>query len=228
MRRLVTGLLAATSLGIVSAQAADLPIKGPVYPAPPLYSWTGCRLGLNAGGVWGTSNINIPLYPSNFNVNPSSFIGGGQMGCDYQWQQVVIGLEGDFDGMSLSGNGLTGGAAAERFGVKWNWEASIRGRLGWTPIGSPWLFYATGGATWANLSNANFTPGLTVTNGQSGTPAGWTVGGGVEYQFTPNWIFGVEYRYSQYQTNRYVFVGPVDVNLKTNTVMAKVNYLFHL
>ena len=43
-----------------------------------------------------------------------------------------------------------------------------------------------------------------MTRAQSGTPGGWTVGGGVEYQWTPNWIFGVEYRYSQYQTNRYV------------------------
>ena len=69
---------------------------------------------------------------------------------------------------------------------------------------------------------------MVITAAQSGTQSGWTAGGGVEYQWTPNWIFGVEYRYSQYQSNRYVYVGPVDVDLKTSAVMARVNYLFHL
>jgi len=92
MRRLVAGLLGATLLGGVAAQAADLPVKAPVYKAPPLpiYNWTGCYLGGNVGGVWGRSNINIPGYPSNFNINNSSFIGGGQLGCNYQIQQFVL------------------------------------------------------------------------------------------------------------------------------------------
>lgn len=230
MRRLVAGLLGATLLGGVAAQAADMPIKAPAYRAPllPMYSWTGCYLGGNAGGVWGRSNINIPGYPSNFNINTSSFIGGGQLGCNYQIQQFVLGIEGNWDGMSLSGDALSGGAASERYSVKWNWEASVRGRLGWAPVNTPWLFYFTGGATWAHLSSANFIPGTVTTNALSGTHNGWTVGGGVEYQLTPNWILGVEYRYSQYQKKTYQYLGPVDVDLKTNAIMGRVSYLFHL
>ncbi len=90
------------------------------------------------------------------------------------------------------------------------------------------MIYATGGATWANLDSANFIPGPVVTVAQSGTHDGWTLGGGVEYQWTPNWIVGVEYRYSSYQSRRYNYLGPVDVDLKTNTITARLSYLFHL
>lgn len=229
MRKQVAWLLgAAIGLGTwQAASAADLPMKAPA-PLPVVYNWTGCYLGGNIGGVWGKSNINIPGYPSNFDINNSSFIGGGQLGCNYQMQQFVIGIEGNWDGMDLNGDALSGGAASERYSVKWTWEASIRGRIGWAPINTPWLFYFTGGASWAHLNDANFVPGLVTTNSQSGTHDGWTVGGGVEYQLTPNWILGVEYRYSQYQTKTYQYLGPVDVDLKTNAIMGRVSYLFHL
>ncbi|MCW5692427.1 MAG: hypothetical protein KIT48_08685 [Pseudolabrys sp.] len=91
MRRLAVALLGATLFGGLSANAADMPVKGPVYKAPPMvmYNWTGCYIGGNLGGVWGKSNIDIPGYPSNFDINTSSFVGGGQLGCNYQVQQVV-------------------------------------------------------------------------------------------------------------------------------------------
>lgn len=229
MRRFVVALLATSALTF-AAQAADMPTKAPVYKAPPvaMYNWTGCYLGGNVGGIWGRSNVDIPAYPSNFNIDKSSLIGGGQVGCNYQVQQFVFGIEGDWDGMSLKGDELTGAAASERYSVKWDWQASVRGRLGYAPAGTPWLFYVTGGATWAHLSEANFIPGPVVTTATSGTHDGWTLGGGFEYQLTPNWIAGVEYRYSQYQSKRYDYLGPVDVDLKTNAVMGRISYLFHL
>jgi outer membrane immunogenic protein len=207
-----------------------MPVKAPVYKAAPvaIHNWTGCYIGGNVGGIWGTSNINIPGYPSNFDIDMSSIVGGGQVGCNYQMQQVVFGIEGNWDAMDLNGDHLSGGAASERYSVKWTWEASVRGRLGFAPAGTPWLFYVTGGPAWVNLDSANFVPGVVVTTAQSGTHTGWTVGGGVEYQFTPNWILGVEYRYSQYEQKTYTYLGPVDVDLKTNAVMGRLSYLFHL
>ncbi|MCW5692428.1 MAG: porin family protein [Pseudolabrys sp.] len=130
--------------------------------------------------------------------------------------------------MNLNGDELSSGALAERYSVKWTWEASVRGRIGWAPAGTPWLIYVTGGPTWAHLNSANFIPGTVVTTAQSGTHSGWTIGGGVEYQLTPNWIAGLEYRYSSYQTKRYNYLGPVDVDLKTNAVMARLSYLFRM
>jgi outer membrane immunogenic protein len=225
-----TALAVAVGLcAIHPAAAADMATKAPIMRAPLVaaYNWTGCYIGGNAGGVWGTSNIDIPAYPANFDIRNSSFTGGAQVGCNYQMQQIVIGIEGNWNWMDITGDSLTTGAAAERFSVHWNWDASLRGRLGWAVGGTPWLLYVTGGVAWANLESANFIPGAAVTTAQSGTHTGWTIGGGAEYQFTPNWIFGVEYRHSEYESKRYVYLGPVDVDLKTDAVTARLSYLFH-
>jgi outer membrane immunogenic protein len=136
-------------------------------------------VGGNVGGVWGTSNIDIPRYPSNFDIKETSVVGGGQVGCNYQVNQFVFGIEGDFEGMSLKGDHLSGGSGGERFLVDWDWSASIRGRFG--IANNNWLFYVTGGGAWANLNAANFRP--TIFADVSGTFSGWVVGGGIEYGF---------------------------------------------
>lgn len=229
MRRII---LTSLSLAVMSvaASAADMPVKAPVMKPVPvqLYNWTGCYIGGNVGGIWGRSNINIPAYPANFDLSNSSIVGGGQLGCNYQMQQIVFGLEGNWDGMSLKSDGLTGAALSERYSVKWSWEASVRGRLGFAPAGTPWLIYVTGGPAWAKLNEGNFIPGTVTTTAQSGTHNGWTIGGGVEYQLTPNWIAGLEYRYAKYQSKRYNYLGPVDVDLKTSAVMGRLSYLFRM
>jgi outer membrane immunogenic protein len=53
------GLLAAVvSLGFAQvASAADMPVKArPMTPVPVAFSWTGCYIGVNAGGLWGTKD----------------------------------------------------------------------------------------------------------------------------------------------------------------------------
>jgi opacity protein-like surface antigen len=79
----------------------------------------------------------------------------------------------------------------------------------------------------AKLTASIARPGPVVTTAQSGTHNGWAFGGGAEYQWTPNWVVGVENRYSAYNSKRYLYLGPVDVDLKTNAVMARLSYLFH-
>jgi len=100
-----------------SASAADLPVKARIAPLPPVFSWTGCYFGVNAGGVWGSASDNWtanPL-PGAFNgpafisangsntMTGSSFVGGGQIGCNYQAGQFVLGVEGDLDSSDLRG-----------------------------------------------------------------------------------------------------------------------------
>ena len=56
MRRLTIAAIAAVSTIALTqvASAADLPRKAPYYmpPLPPIYSWTGFYVGLNAGAGW--------------------------------------------------------------------------------------------------------------------------------------------------------------------------------
>ena len=86
--------------------AADLPVKAP--PPAAAYNWTGCYVGANGGGVWGRSNVsstvtstipfNVPfinelLSEQSPSLHPSGFTGGGQVGCNWQSNRFVWGLD---------------------------------------------------------------------------------------------------------------------------------------
>ena len=91
MGRRSLSLVTAAMIGLAAGQAfaADLPRKAPAYvpPAPPpLYVWTGCYIGANVGGAF--AHIDVTDVASGFSGSKSSetsFAGGGQIGCDYQF-----------------------------------------------------------------------------------------------------------------------------------------------
>jgi len=234
MKRILTVATAVATLALATAAtAADLPVKAPFYQASPpvaFYNWTGCYVGVNLGGTSGTSNEIIPVYPANFDISQSGVTGGGHVGCNYMFaQNWVVGLEGDFDWTNLRGDELTTGVFSERYYLRWNWTASVRGRLGYTI--NNWLIYITGGGAWANLNSAYF-GGYTVafpnSPSVSGTHFGWTVGVGIEYGLTANWIVGIEYLFAQFDRKTYIcsICGPVNFDLQTNTVRARLSYKF--
>ena len=109
----LTSLLLGTSL---AANAADLP-PAPRAPVPympaaiPVFSWTGFYIGGNVGGGWSRGNVVDSVFGVNFNNgNSASFLGGGQVGGNYQIGAFVIGAEADFDWFANnnnSGNGTT-------------------------------------------------------------------------------------------------------------------------
>lgn len=81
--------------------AADMtkaPTKALVAPA---YQWTGCYVGLNGGGGAIGTNFQTTVNPGTYlgtadAYDNSNFIGGGEIGCNWQSGTVVVGLEGDF------------------------------------------------------------------------------------------------------------------------------------
>src|SRR5258708_20048996 len=91
-------------LAVSPAFAADLPVKArPMAPAPAaVYNWTGCYIGGNAGAGWirdeqtriGTTAGAV--LNNNFGSGTqTNLIGGGQIGCDYQFASTwVVGLQG--------------------------------------------------------------------------------------------------------------------------------------
>src|SRR5882672_8027865 len=112
MRRLALALLASIAL-VGTAAAADMPVKAPVYKAPvmaPVYNWSGLYAGLNAGYSWGRQSNDLVaaatgarLFSNSDHLN--GFIGGGQLGYNWQINQWVLGLEGDFQGSGQKGDG---------------------------------------------------------------------------------------------------------------------------
>src|SRR4051812_27209500 len=53
MKKILLATVALTALA-AQAMAADMPVKAPAYKAPPpaVFSWTGCYVGGNVGGLW--------------------------------------------------------------------------------------------------------------------------------------------------------------------------------
>jgi outer membrane immunogenic protein len=179
--------------------------------------WTGGYVGVNAG--WGWSNIDTKISPvgadstADFNkqslsTNANGGIFGAHAGYNWQMDKWVLGVEGDFDGASVSGsdnkkvpgkvvptNTIDGFQAEDK--VKW--LASVRGRAGY--LAGPGMLYATGGVAWENLKrnsmvNANVAPaifGVTGTTSDSSTRSGWVLGAGYEWMMTRNISLRGEY-----------------------------------
>jgi outer membrane immunogenic protein len=212
------------------AQAADLGVQRVAVPsaiAAPVFNWTGFYLGLNAGYAWGsyTQFSAIGVGPG---VSPKGFVGGGQIGYNYQINNIVLGLETDFQsgprGSSPVGTAgpfyLCGTGPCT---VNINWFGTARARAGVAVDRA--LIYATGG-----LAYGHFNGGIqNSTYIGSSTKVGYALGAGLEYAFTPNFTAKVEYLYTNLGAanfgvdgggNRYRASGSF------HTVRLGVNYLF--
>jgi outer membrane immunogenic protein len=209
-------ILAATiGLALIAApaMAADLAVKAPMYKAPPpvyVFSWTGCYVGGNVGGVWvhkdwidhqvGTANFGL----SDGTHDPNSWIGGVQAGCDYQFAGgFVVGIAGDYDWTNANASnasilfpGFTNSSKVKNL-------ASVTGRIGYA--WDRFLGYVKGGGAWESDDHLYINAAGTVFGVASATRGGWTVGIGGEYAFT-NWLSGfAEYDYYDFGTKDVVF-----------------------
>jgi outer membrane immunogenic protein len=240
MKSFVRGALAVALLGSVAApaMAADLPSRkeAPVYIAPaPVYSWTGFYVGAEFGGQWGqnagsvvTNNFNATLA-STGTYNTSGVIGGGLVGYNYQINQFVLGVEGDLTGSSNQGRFTSPNGFISQ-NTQYGFGAGLRGRLGFAMDRT--LIYATGGWAYETIDQSYGNPLVNNILQQkiSTDRSGYTVGGGVEYAFSPNWSGRLEYRYTDY--GKYVsnFSNFVNVSVQQhptdNTVQAALIYHF--
>jgi outer membrane immunogenic protein len=190
---------AIAALPIGAASATDLPVRMPVKAAPmapPPFNWTGFYVGANAGVLWGhsvqTVDIDtfggVPADTSTF----SGFIGGVQAGYNWQFSNVVLGIEADIDGASARKS--VASSAFDTHNMALNWLGTVRGRAGLAF--DRFLPYFTGGVAFAGLKNEIVDTGVpfgTVNRGNTAT--GWTVGGGLEYAFDNHWSAKAEYLY---------------------------------
>lgn len=235
--------------------------NAPLAPTPSraqasdAHDWTGFYIGVNLGGMWGkfSGPLTIAAVPgapaatTPFRVSSNSFTGGGQVGYNWEINRTVIGIESDFNGMTLNRTQTLGATAppafvpGDFFSACSHFTTSIRGRFGYT--WNNWLLYGTGGVAFARTSvDANFIL-IGIFPASSGTDTNTLVGGtggaGAEYALTKHWSAGAEYRYSGYQ-NATFHLGTVaafgppfklaavsgSVGLRTHEVAVKLNYKF--
>src|SRR3954469_4790796 len=107
MKKLLLVGTALTALFGGSALAADLrrPAYTPPPPPAPVFSWTGFYIGGNLGGAWARGSASDSLFGLSASSDRSGFIGGGQVGGNVTFSDVVLGAEWDFAWTSLDATG---------------------------------------------------------------------------------------------------------------------------
>jgi outer membrane immunogenic protein len=191
---------------LMAANAADVGVRPQPYTPPPAYvpppfSWTGFYLGGNIGGAWANHDVTDTFLGVNFNNgnNDGVFIGGGQLGFNWQVSNIVLGLEWDIDGAANNNN--TGTVFIPTVGTiqvtsNNRWITTLAARFGVT--NGSWLFYGKAGGGWVGSDDftvTNLTTGASFTGSNNNTNSGWLVGAGIEWAFLPNWSAKVEYNY---------------------------------
>ena len=230
MRIRLAGLtFAAAVLTATSSFAADLPARtytkapAPVYA--PVYNWTGFYLGGHIGAAFGGDNSAVTTIPGLVTNNrDAAFLGGGQLGADYQFApNWVVGIEGQISALASNDRNFTDGVDTIR--DRSDWLASVTGRLGYT--WGPGLLYVKGGVAFRDDSGLGVTAGFApaVTDRES---TGWTVGGGLEYMFAPAWSAKVEYQYYNFGTTNVTLRGGADaLSYKDDIHSVKVGVNYH-
>jgi outer membrane immunogenic protein len=216
-RALITASLIGVSAA-TNAAAADL--RGTIKPmpyTPPAFTWAGAYMGLHVGyalgydsdatttGTAGFQGLIAPgIAPGKLKVGRDGFMGGGQVGYNAQFGNLVTGLEADLSLMpkgrdaGFIGAPVLGTQLLTAAGSEMRWFGTVRARLG--VASDRVLVYATGGLAFADLkTSASVTgvqaPGLVWSDAKSQTKFGWTLGAGLEYAVTQNWTVKGEYLY---------------------------------
>jgi outer membrane immunogenic protein len=234
MKRFVLAAAAVAASFAVPAQAADLARPAPpVYTPPPpvvaIFTWTGCYVGANGGGIWAKKDFTntLPVFAGAVLVVPagtgfgsqtvSGGLGGLQVGCNYQSGNWVVGIQGDYDWAGAKGDATA--IAIPAFGftaltthIDIRSLASVTGRLGYS--WGRFLGYVKGGGAW--VRDEYSLQGTTLALLAVGTFAtatetrgGWTIGIGGEYAFL-DWLTGfAEYDFYGFgtKTNNFTCTG---------------------
>ncbi len=251
-RCVVTLFLVVVCLSLASMASAQ--------NSPP-YKWTGFYAGLNGGYSFGGNNdwgfepldstsmfgfvsgrISEPSY------KPKGFLGGVQVGYDYQISdRLLVGVETDFQYSDIKdkSSGFVPGDSAffpttTNIKQEISWLGTTRLRFGVFPV-QRFLIYGTGGLAYGRLkasSILNVDQGFqVVTMGGSSkkTQAGYTMGGGLEFALAKNITAKAEYLYynlGKHHVDMYsiggALLGNGDGSFTTrgNIVRMGVNYRF--
>jgi opacity protein-like surface antigen len=236
-------LLACAAVALITGgpvRAADIQATPVRSSATIPWNWSGLYLGGHLGAALTATDLVDPFGVALFGdrVRSPGFIGGGQIGYNYQSGPVVFGIEADVSGDVSDGTNTcfatSGQTVSSNCRVRPDLYATLTGRLGYAAGRT--LLYGKGGAAWTHgavdmfFNQNNFGPGFTtavVSSSSSFNATGWTVGGGVEYALTPAWSEKLEYDYLDFGGRNvatpYVAGNPSGLNAPVTSVAEHVH-----
>src|ERR1700730_17894978 len=121
--------VASAEAAVPSAAAARAPSYYPNSYYPPAILWTGFYAGLHGGGAWSSATWTDPLSGASDNPQPSSILGGAEIGVNWQNEGVVLGAEADISWIRLHGFAVD--AAGFTQTISAHWLSMVTGRLGY-------------------------------------------------------------------------------------------------
>src|SRR5579872_4243839 len=234
MKKLLLGTAAIIALAAaqpVLAADASLPLhsKTPVAIAA-VTDWTGCYLGAQAG-----DGVTSDTFANSF-ASGGSLV-GGQLGCNYQLGQIVLGIEAEAPASTLASRDvstvLTPPVSSSDFTGRNRWSADVAARAG--VVVNRALIFGKAGVAAGRFSFSESDTNGGFQNG-SGTLNGLLLGIGFEYALAPNWSVKLEYDHFDYLGKTLHFdanftnngPGPFDqsTSAQANVVKAGINYRF--
>jgi outer membrane immunogenic protein len=238
MKKILLSSVALLGLS-AAAVAADLPSRRAApapYVAVPVFTWTGFYVGVNAGYGFSDNDRNSTYVGTIYDRDDGrdGFVGGGQIGYNYQIGSWVVGVEADLQYADLGGNGrdYVRGTAGYFGSQGIDWFGTVRGRLGFAM--DRVLVYGTGGFAYGGAdNNSGYYDGVTAYySSRDNTRTGWVAGGGVEYAFTPNITGRIEGLYVNLERDRDVYPASLGLTTRRNNedsfavIRAGLNYKF--
>ena len=179
MKRILLASVAALGLA-GTASAADLAVRAAPVPVP-LFTWTGCYLGINGGWIgqdtsyttgrqllapFGDPDAATPaenaLLTHSYSSSQSGGTIGGQFGCQYQWGWFVLGGEWDANWAGVKDDNFFSYSAAATNNVWFPRQEWTHTQMDWfttarVRVGAAWwdrvLVYATGGLAMASVDS---------------------------------------------------------------------------
>jgi outer membrane immunogenic protein len=199
MNKTLIGIAAAVALIGTPALAADMPLKAPTPLVAAPYDWTGLYGGVHAGAGWLTSG-----YVEEEEVaSGAGWLGGVQVGGNWQWRQWVIGVEGEFWGSTLydrSFSGDPGGSENRTVNNRWDAAVSVRSGIAFDRT----LIYGKLGVVWGKFNYSeteiDINGGSSFYESANAISTGVLLGVGFEYALTDHWTTKLEYNYIDYGT----------------------------
>jgi outer membrane immunogenic protein len=230
MKKLMLGGVALVLLA-TGAQAADLPRKAPALTqAPAVFNWTGWYFGGHVGGHW--RNDDTPTGATGGGGDDGSLMGGVQIGFDYQLMNspLVAGFEANYSFVGSGGDAST-------FPGGFSYTDRTRGLFSATGrIGVAWgqsLWYFKGGYAYRDRRQTFTGPaGAVAFTTSDDSRDGYTLGGGVEYMFMPNWSVKAEYQYYDFGSTTFtapaLLVATGGIDREEHTVKVGLNWRFNM
>ena len=224
-------------MGTASAMAADLPVRAPIVKAPMapvVQTWTGCYIGGNIGGAWSNSHYTVDneVVVESFSFDPTSVIGGGQVGCNYQFNRSwVIGIEGTYSGTDLSQTDTSVLLPGRLRTLKIDQIATVAGRLGFAV--DQYLLYAKGGVAFGDIDTFGIRPSTGVNIDIRSWETGVTAGAGIETKIWQHLVLGAEFDWYNFKFDRSGTATDGVVGRFTNTnadiftLTGRVSWLFN-